>query len=36
MTLSAQKLKKRCAHKLGAAAMCAKFKAMLKLIAIDL
>jgi hypothetical protein len=31
MTLCAQKLKMRCAHKSGAAAVCAKLKAMSKL-----
>jgi hypothetical protein len=36
MTLSAQKLKMRCAHKSDAAAVCAKLKAMSKFIAIDL
>jgi hypothetical protein len=36
MTLRAQKLQMRCAHKSHAAAACAKPKAMFKLIAIDL
>jgi hypothetical protein len=36
MTLCAKKLKMRCAHKLHAAAVCAKLKAMYKLTAIYL
>jgi hypothetical protein len=36
MTLCAQKFKMRCAHKSDAAAVCAKLKAMSKLVALYL